>query len=342
MSIRVVQWTTGNVAANAVRAVIAHRDLELVGAYAWSADKAGRDVGELVGLDPLGVAATDDVDEVIALDPDVVLYMPLIWDVDHMVRLLEAGINVISTANFITGRSYGDDQMARLHAAAEQGGASLYGTGISPGLANALALTIAGGARELERISIWEAADCSVYESKETWNALGFGQPADTPGLAEGAKLRQLVFQDAVEMMAVALGVELDEVSHRLDLGVATEDVDLGFMEIPEGTVCGQRGVWTGVYHGRPLIEVGLTWWLSDKMTPDFSSGANGHTIEVVGTPSFRVESEILQPAVVDRVTSTADTANAAVNAVTAVVAARPGLVTVADLPLITAGSVLP
>jgi len=337
-----VQWTTGNVAANAVRAVLAHPDLELIGAYAWSAGKAGRDVGELVGLDPVGIVATGDVDELIALRPDVVLYMPLLWDVDHMVRLLDAGINVISTANFITGRSYGEDQMRRLHEAAEAGGASLYGTGINPGLASAIALTVSGGVRDLERISIWEAADCSVYESAETWDALGFGRPPDTPGLAEGAKARQLVFQDAVEMMAAALGVELDEVAHRLDLGLATDDVDLGWMQLPEGTVCGQRGVWTGTYHGRPLIEIGLTWWLTDRMAPDFTSGGHGHVIEVVGTPSFRVESEIVRPPTLDRIASTGETAHAAVNAVGAVVAARPGLVTVADLPLVAAGSVKP
>lgn len=342
MTIRVVQWTTGNVAANAVRAVLAEDDLELVGAYAWSEDKAGRDVGELVDLDPIGVAATSDVDELIGLAPDVVLYMPLIWDVDHMVRLLEAGINVISTANFITGRSYGDDQMRRLHDAAERGGVSLYGTGINPGLASAIALVVAGGVRELERISIWEAADVSIYESAETWNALGFGLPPDTPGLAEGAKARQLVFQDAVEMMAAALGVELDEVTHRLDLGMATEDVDLGWMQIPKGTVVGQNGVWTGTYHGRALIEVGLAWWLSPKMEPDFTTGGHGHVIEVVGTPSFRVESEILRPATMDRMASTSETAHAAVNAIGAVVAAPPGLVTVADLPLVTSRTVKP
>ena len=268
--------------------------------------------------------------------------MPLVWDVEAMATLLEAGINVISTANFITGRSYGDDQMQRLHTAAEQGGVSLYGTGISPGLVNAVALTIAGGVRELERISIWEEADVSVYQSEETWNAPGFGRPPDTPGLAEGAKARQLVFQDAVEMMAAALGVELDDVSHRLDLGLATEDVDLGWMQIPTGTVCGQKGVWTGTYHGRALIEIGLTWWLSDKIEAGFASDAHGHVIEVVGTPSFRVVSELQRPTGADLMRSTGETAHAAVNAVRAVVAAKPGLVTAADLPLITAGSVLP
>jgi hypothetical protein len=249
---------------------------------------------------------------------------------------------VISTANFITGRSYGETDMKRLHDAAEQGGVSLYGTGISPGLINAVALAVAGGVRDLERISIWEEADVSVYQSEETWNALGYGKPPDTPGLAEGAKARQLVFQDAVEMMAAALGVELQEVSHRLDLGLATEDVDLGWMQIPKDTVCAQKGVWTGTYNGRALIEIGLTWWLSDKIEPGFASEAHGHVIEVVGTPSFRVVSELQRPEGLDLLSSTGETAHAAVNAVPAVVAAKPGLVTAADLPLVTAGSVAP
>jgi hypothetical protein len=342
MGIRVVQWTTGSVGQNAVRAVLAHPALELVGAYAWSADKAGRDVGELCGLDPLGITAVADIDEVVAVKPDVVLYMPMLWDVDDMVGLLEAGINVISTANFITGHSYGEKSRQRLRDAAEQGGASLYGTGINPGLASAIALTVAGGVRDLERISIFEAADCSGYESKETWEALGFSKPPDTPGLADGARMRQLVFMDAVEMTAAALGVELDDVIHRLDLGIATRDIDLGFMQIPAGTVCGQKGVWTGVYHGRALIEIGLAWWLSSSMEPDFTADGHGHLIEVLGTPSFRVQSEIVRPATPDPLAFTSETAHAAVNAVPAVVAARPGLITIPDLPLVTAGSVLP
>ena len=340
MTIRVVQWTTGNVAKNAVRAVLADPKLELVGCYAWSAEKVGKDIGELCGIEPIGIAATDDIDTLIASRPEVVLYMPLLWDVDHMVRLLEAGINVISTANFITGHSYGDEQMRRLHEAAERGGASLYGTGINPGHVSAIALTLAGACRELERISIWESADCSSYESKETWEALGCGSPPDTPGLEEQAKQRQLVFMDAVEMMAGALGVELDEVTYRLGLGVATKDIDLGFMAIPEGRVCGMNGVWTGVYKGKPLIEMGLLWRLGDAMEPNWPVGTHGHVIEVRGTPDLRLEYEILRTAQPDAVETTAETAHPAVNAIPAVVAARPGLVTLADLPLITAGSV--
>ena len=105
--LRVVQWTTGNVGRRSVRAIVTRPDLELVGCYAWSADKVGRDVGELCGIEPVGVAATDDVDTLLALRPDCVVYNPMWQDVDELVRILEAGVNVVSTAAFINGRNLG-------------------------------------------------------------------------------------------------------------------------------------------------------------------------------------------------------------------------------------------
>src|SRR5437763_5696401 len=107
MSLRVVQWTTGNVGQRSVRAVVSHADLELVGCYAWSPDKVGRDVGELCGIQPLGVLATDDIDALIALEPDCVVYNQMFADVDTLVRVLEAGINVVTTSEFITGHRLG-------------------------------------------------------------------------------------------------------------------------------------------------------------------------------------------------------------------------------------------
>ena len=110
MSYRVVLWTTGHVASFAGRAIVEHPNMELVGAYAWSPEKAGRDVGELIGIDPLGITATSDVDELLALKPDVVGYYPIMRTeaipehVDTICRFLEAGVNVVSTANLITGR----------------------------------------------------------------------------------------------------------------------------------------------------------------------------------------------------------------------------------------------
>ena len=110
MTIRVVQWTTGNVGRRSVRALLSNPDYELVGCYAWSADKVGRDVGELSGVDVAGVAATDHVDALLALKPDCVVYNPMWHDTDEIVRILEAGVNVVSTAAFINGRGLGADR----------------------------------------------------------------------------------------------------------------------------------------------------------------------------------------------------------------------------------------
>ena len=83
--LRIVQWTTGNVARQ-TWAVLAHPDQELVGVFAHSPDKVGVDAGELVGLDPIGVVATDDVDALLALEPDCVVYTPLHPDLDELTR----------------------------------------------------------------------------------------------------------------------------------------------------------------------------------------------------------------------------------------------------------------
>src|ERR671912_1033035 len=142
MAIRVVQWTTGNVGQRSVRAVLAHPDLELVGCYAWSAEKVGKDVGELCGIDPVGVAATDDVDALLVLAPDCVVYNPMWQDVDELVRILEAGINVVSTAAFINGGGLGADR-DRLAHACRRGGSSLFGSGINPGFPELLSVVTA-------------------------------------------------------------------------------------------------------------------------------------------------------------------------------------------------------
>ncbi len=132
MAIRVVQWTTGNVGRRAARAILRHPDLELVGCYAWSDDKAGTDVGTLVGVEPIGLAATRDVDALLALSPDCVSYNPMWPDVDEMCRILAAGVNIASTAAFLTGRALGAHATGRLRDAALAGGATMFGTGVNP------------------------------------------------------------------------------------------------------------------------------------------------------------------------------------------------------------------
>src|SRR4051812_10079310 len=153
---RVVQWTTGNVGSRSVVAILTNPELELVGCYAWSPDKVGRDVGELCGTAPTGVRATDDVAALLALAPDCVVYNPKWPNVDEMVRILEAGVNIVSTAAFITGHALGADR-ERVVDACARGDSSIFGSGMNPGLANLLGLVSAGLCDRIDSISVLES-----------------------------------------------------------------------------------------------------------------------------------------------------------------------------------------
>ena len=211
MAIRVVQWTTGNVGRESVKAIAANPGLELVGCYAWSEAKVGADAGELAGIGPLGVAATNDVGQLLDQKPDCVVYNPQWPSVDELVRILAAGVNVVTTAAFITGQRLGAER-ERLVEACERGGSTLMGTGVSPGFAELVALTVAGICNRIDKVTVLEQADTSLYDSPDTERPAGFGHPIDTPGLAEMAREGTAVFGEAVAMVADALGVELDEI----------------------------------------------------------------------------------------------------------------------------------
>ena len=100
MSLKVIQWATGGVGRAAIEGIIAHPDLELVGCWVHSEDKAGRDVGTICGLEPIGVTASNDIDALVAMAADCVMYSPIIADPSLVCRLLASGKNVVTPLNW--------------------------------------------------------------------------------------------------------------------------------------------------------------------------------------------------------------------------------------------------
>lgn len=256
-SYRVVQWTTGNVGRSSVAAIARNPTLELVGCYAWSPDKAGRDVGELCGIEPLGVTATNDIDALLALKPDVVVYNPMWIDVDELVRILQAGINVVATASFITGHNQGDGR-DRIADACRRGGATMFGSGISPGYVNQLSVVAAGICDRVDKITVNEAADTTFYDSPATEKPVGFGQPIDHPDLQAMTARGTGVFGEVVRMVADALGIELGEVRCDAEYAQTTEDLDLGSWTIPAGCVAGVYAGWKGIVACHTRVEINV------------------------------------------------------------------------------------
>ena len=326
----VVQWTTGKTGSAAVRGMVGHPVLQLVGCYAYSPDKIGRDVGELCGLDPLGLVATADIEELLALRPDCVCYTPYRPNFDHLVRILESGANVVSTMYMLAGRGYGDEPTARLRDAAVRGGSSLYSSGIYPGHAPMVALATSAMCRRIERISVLESLDITGYANEQMFRAQGFDLEPDDPQAPVLVEASCGSFKDQIGVMARALSVPLDGIEFHAEFATANETTDFGFMTVRKGHIAGFRGVISGVAQGRSVVECRFVWKLGEDMTPDWPV-THGYVIEIEGDPSVRCALEAPEGHFDGALT----TAMPVINAIPAVCAAPPGIVNQLGLPFV-------
>jgi 2,4-diaminopentanoate dehydrogenase len=345
---RVIQWTTGNVGKSSVQAIAANPNYELVGCYAWSQDKVGRDVGELVGIQPLGVAATNDVDALLGLKPDCVVYNPMWINIEELDDILSAGVNVVSTASFITGRNL-DGGRDRILEACRRGGSTMFGSGISPGYAELLAIVSSMVCDRIDKVTVNEAADTTFYDSPETELPVGFGRPIDDSNLQAMTEAGTGVFGEAVRLVADAVGVELDEVRCDAEYAQTTADLDLGSWLIPAGCVAGVYASWKGLVGGKTVVELTVRWRKGQTLEPDWKIDQDGWVIRIDGRPTVTTKVGFLPPPDFQAETIAEFmtlghimTAMPVINAIPAVVAASPGIVTYNDLPLTLPRGVVP
>lgn len=343
-NVRVIQWATGAVGIESLRAILDHPGLDLVGVKVYSPDKAGVDAGTLAGRDPIGVAASERIDDVLESDAECVVYTPRSPSVDDVCRILTSGKNVVTTSfAFHAARVDGPDR-ARLLGACRAGGTSLHGTGLNPGnLGVVLPLAMSGLTRNISHVKIQERADWSVYESLSiTFDQMRFGSPVEevTPE-CESLRFTSDLFREQVWLLGDALGLDLDEVATDLEVIPATTDHQVFDRTLKAGTVAGQRWRWTGRSTGTDRVEVEALWTVGEPPPPDWPAPEHGWTITIEGTPSMQAHvitlaSFVRDVPLSDHVNAAGvATAGQAVNSVAAVVSAPPGFVTMADLPLI-------
>lgn len=339
--IRVVQWTTGNIARQAIRAILERPGLELVGLYAYSQDKVGKDVGDLAGLgQQIGVKATNDIDELIALKPDIVVYMPLHPNVDHMVTLLRSGIDIATTASFMTGRGYGAEARARLQEAALAGQASLFGSGVNPGWIDSVVSTASSISREVNLVRVTESFNIGTWAADANQDALGWGRPANDPGHAKDIEQATLPFGDAVEAVSNIFHLQLDEIRCDVRFAHATTDVEVPGRNVRKGTVAGILSQWKGISAGKTVIELNAQWTVTDDIAPHWAI-AMAYQVEIIGTPTVKFRAEVLPEDMNVPMQQLLDhgamiTAMPVVNALPSVVAAPPGIIGYHDLKPIT------
>ncbi|ADP83417.1 NAD(P)H-dependent amine dehydrogenase family protein [Pseudofrankia inefficax] len=337
--LRVVQWATGNIGTRSLMHVINHPRLELVGLYVYDEAKAGKDAGELAGLDvATGVAATRDVAEILALGADCVLYMPRYFDGDEVARILASGANIVTTrGEFHRPASIEPGLRAQIEKACAEGGTSVHSTGSSPGfISEAVPLVLSSLQRRLDRIVINEYADMSKRDSPGLlFDVMGYGKPIG-PFDAVRAEYLAGAFGPSLSLLADALGMPIDEFVSGGELAAAADDIEIAAGLLPKGSIAAQRVSVVGMRGGKPFLEFHANWYCTKDLEPAWDDLLDsGWRITVEGDSPMDIALTFTVPLEKMAETSPNFTANRAVNAVAALVAAAPGIRTTLDLPFI-------
>ncbi len=338
MTYRVIQWATGFVGREAVKGVIAHPDLELVGAWVHSPDKVGRDVGELCGLEPLGVLATGDLDEICAMEADCVVYAPVLASTRTVARLLESGKNVVTPVGWIYPPQ--TPKVAELEDACRRGATTLHGTGINPGgITERFPLMLSSMCRAIRHVRVEEFSDIRNYPTESVVReVMLFGTPPEQAATSPMPEILGDGFGQSIDMVAAGLGWTLDpekRTTHEMAVARRALDTPVGVLEA--GTVAAQRFTWEGLVNGVPVITVRVNWLMGeDDLEPAWRLDGQRFEIEFDAEPPLAVTFHGLHPPVVGEQPEIGLIAPAmhCVNAIPAVCDAPPGIATYLDLPL--------
>ena len=345
MSIRVIQWSTGNVGHFALRAILRHPELELAGLWVHSEKKAGRDAGELCGLDPVGVIASNDTEALLETPADCVVYTASgdkrpMEAVEDMARILETGKNVVATSvvGLVHPKTFHPPMREKLAEACRKGGSSFFNSGIDPGFANdILPLTLSGLCERWEEIRIQEIVNYATYAQPEIlFEVMGFGKPLDHVPLLLAPGALTFGWGGVIRILAEGLEVELDEIREVHERRPAERRLDIQGHSIEPGTMAALRFQVQGIVAGKPALVVDHITRMADDLAPEWPNGNGSYRVLIEGVPKMRVEFEFEDEHGDHAVGGVVLTATRVVNAIPSVCQAPAGLLSALDLPLIT------
>lgn len=294
---RVIQWMTGDVGRVGLRHFADNPVFELVGVLVHTPEKVGKDAGEIAGIAPTGVIATDDVESMIATDADCVFYTPVIMDVETVCRLLRSGKNVVTTSGFFHPSPDFAADAEKIRAACADSGTSFHGGGIHPGYAgDILPLTLARVMSRIDQIQVFEVVNVLTDAPTDHIDWMGFGKDKDK-FLTEPTILGLGVpfFAQSMHMIADGLGVTIDEVTAAdIRIATATEEIQHDQGAIAKGTVAAQHHEWTAWADGRPLIVFHAIYVTAgpEYLEPAWDWGKTRYRIVIDGDPGTELTLE--------------------------------------------------
>ena len=330
-SIRVLVLGTGQMGSGIARLVLKKSGLELVGAFARRAERGGRDLGPLIGLEnDLNIAVSNDLATVIdQTRPHVAIQATCsrLTDArDEISALLQHGINVISIAEEMAYPACSSPAIAEdLRRLAVEQGVSLLGTGVNPGFVlDLLVIALSGVCADIQSITAKRVNDLSGY-GPTVLRSQGVGLTPDEfrRGMDEGRVVGHFGFRESIAMITDALGWEIGHVEETREPIISRVRRTTPYVTVEPGQVAGCYHTAVASREGTPVI----TLIHPQQVHPHLEGIETGDMIEIKGTPDISLSGSPEIPG------GTATTA-LAVNMIPRVLNARPGLYSMADLPV--------
>jgi 4-hydroxy-tetrahydrodipicolinate reductase len=328
-TIRVIQYGLGPIGSAVARQVVARADLELVGGVDVDPAKAGRDVGEVIGLDhALGFEVAESLAQALAgRAADVALHATSSYfDLfkPQVLEMLEAGLDVVSTSeelSFPWLAHPGD--AAEIDAAAKRAGKTVLGTGVNPGfIMDSLPLNLTAICLQVDRIDVTRVINASLrrgpFQAK-----IGSGLSGEEFRVRMAAgRMGHVGLPESMHMVFDTLGRKLALYEDSVEPLLAEQPIQTDYFKVQPGQVRGLKQVARGY--------TGEAEFMTLTFIAALEAGDDGDTIRVAGKPNLEV-----------RLRGTnGDIATVAitVNSIRRVRQALPGLVTMRDVPIVTAG----
>ena len=293
---RVAVWGPGQVSSTMIKELIQLPEYQIVGVLAYSDHKIGVDVGELMGMDPLGVKATGNRDEFMAIPADIVVYTA--YDAgdgasdDDIIEILRSGKDVLTTLPYHNPKYHSSQEVYdRIEAACEEGQSTLFATGSFPGyfdfeLISALSIQVS----RVKHVHMVQYFDISGLGNPRYLETNGFGQPLrEKPEDNPHYRFLYNYHVPMIQHMADEMGVTLDGIDYVDKSEVAEEDIEIKNMTIKRGTVATQVYDWVGMVGGKPFLTISATRYLGDAMQPKEAVSEMCWVVTVEGTPSYQM-----------------------------------------------------
>jgi len=335
----VIQHGLGTTGKRAVELMVEKEGIEIVGAIARRKEKAGKDLGEVVGLGrKLGVVVSNDLDAVISETvADVVLdatYSRTREVYPYLVKGLERKLNWVTIAEELCNPWFQEPKLAgNIDRLAKRNGVTVLATGANPGFAlDALPVFFSSACGKLKKIRARRAVDAAIFaDSPVVVGNFGIGL---TPGAYKkkeeaGAIFGHTGFPESVSVVAKALGWEGINIERTHEPMIAKVSRDFSpHLIIEPGQVVGSREICRATKDGEEVINFELAiCWGFDPATDGIEAG---FTCWLEGEPNI----EITVKGIAEAGLMPTVTVSRAINLIPYVVKARPGMLNVTEVGL--------